>query len=77
MPAPAAKTPASCVKALDLADEGITYAGEALSALSDGLSSGSISGLRKSADKLTETSAKISAITPAYQAAKAECRAAA
>jgi hypothetical protein len=71
--------PQSCLDALDLADEGFTYAGEAMGAASDGFDAASrfdVDGLNAASDRITAAGDKIQGITAAYQAAKADCRSA-
>jgi hypothetical protein len=74
-----AVAPQSCLDALDLADEGFTYAGEAMGAASDGFDAASrfdIAGLKAASGRITAAGDKIQGITGAYQAAKADCRSA-
>jgi hypothetical protein len=71
-------TPPACLEALDLADQGFTYAGEAMGAASDGFEAGSrfdIAGIEAATERISQAGDKIEAITADYQAAKAACRA--
>lgn len=72
--------PQACLDALDDADTGFTYAGTALGAASDGFTAASLgntSGLELATKTMDETTPKLTALAPQYNAAKAECRAAA
>jgi hypothetical protein len=74
-----AVAPQSCLDALDLADQGFTYAGEAMGAASDGFDAASrfdIAGLKDASARITAAGGKIEGITADYQAAKADCRSA-
>jgi hypothetical protein len=71
-------TPPACLEALELADQGFTYAGEAMGAASDGFEAGSrfdIAGIEAATERISQAGDKIEAITADYQAAKAACRA--
>jgi len=74
---PAAATPESCIKALDLADEGFSAAADAIGAATDGLTAASefsSSGLSRASDDMEEASDEIVALAPKYKAAQQECR---
>jgi hypothetical protein len=69
--------PQSCLDALDLADEGFTYAGEAMGAASDGFDAASrfdVAGLNDASARIRRAGDQIESITADYQAAKADCR---
>jgi hypothetical protein len=85
-PAPAPKTitqtrvPASCLKALDYADQGFTLAGQALEYASAALTAVGdfdLAKIEEQTAKMAAVNKKVTVLQPRWSAAKAECRAAA
>lgn len=71
-------TPASCLKALDLSEQGFTYAAEAMGYMSDALTAASefnVAGLQKANADLDRVSPKMKELTTPMKSASAECRA--
>jgi hypothetical protein len=71
--------PQSCLEALDLADEGFGYAGEALQASADGFDAASrfdVAGIEAATERIELAGDHVEGIITDYQAAKAECRSA-
>lgn len=71
--------PQSCLDALDYADQGFGYAGTGMQAASDGFAAvarGDLDGVLEATRVMKETTPKLTALAPQYNAAKAACRAA-
>ena len=69
--------PASCLKALDLAEEAISLAGNGFTVVSDSysaLAQGDFDTVTDSASELAGLTGQITQLTPDYQAAAASCR---
>jgi len=74
-----AVAPQSCLDALDLADRGFSYAGDAMGAASDGFDAVSrfdLAGVKDASTRISAAGDQIQSITADYQAAKADCRSA-
>ena len=73
-------TPASCITALDLSQQGFTYSAEAMGYMNDAVQAAgrfNVAGLEAANAKLEILNPKLTALAPQMQAATAECRAAA
>lgn len=73
-------TPAACLKALDLADEGFTAGGEGMGAAAsafDAILQGDVGALQQSTEDIQASTKTMDKLQPRYQSAKAECRASA
>jgi hypothetical protein len=74
------KTPAACVKYIELSEQGFSYAGEAMGYMSDALQAAgsfNVAALTAASDKIATVTPKMNALSTPTNAAKAECRAAA
>lgn len=72
--------PASCLKALDLSEQGFSYAAEAMGYMGDALTAAgdfNVAGLTKANEDIAVVSPKLKALTSPMKSASAECRAAA
>jgi hypothetical protein len=73
-------TPAACLKALDLSEQGFTLSAEAMGYMSDALTAASqfdTAAIQQANSDLTELNPKIKALTAPMKSAATECRAAA
>jgi hypothetical protein len=71
-------TPASCLEALDLSEQGFTLAAEAMGYMSDGMTAAGnldITGLTKANANLEKVNPKLSLLTQPMKKAAADCKA--
>jgi len=72
--------PASCLKALDLSEQGFSYAAEAMGYMGDALQAAGafdVASLTKANEEIKVVTPKLKALTSPMKSASAECRAAA
>ncbi|ALY08895.1 hypothetical protein GALAXY_51 [Arthrobacter phage Galaxy] len=71
------KTPAACLRALDLADEALGYSGDAMGVMGEMFEAASrfdLAGVEAGSPKLDKLTGKIKGVSPRYLAAKDDCR---